>query len=151
MEILASAPKSPLSKLLEADGVTLPPPDSFTENSVHEKLWEVIHALARRHHFLDCTDHLSDLELYRQLWDEVLKLSVPELSPEMGDFACQIDLVGGGAGNSIQLMLRYYASEEDRERWARDNPGQPLPDLADPPHDRDRLLPKRLATSGGMN
>ncbi len=140
-----SAPITTLARLLIRDGISLPSPDSFTEESVREKLSEIIHGMAKRRHFLYSTDHLSDLALYRHLWEETLNHPTEEVTPAMGDCACHIDLVGDGSEESIQLWLRYYADESVRDDWADQFPGDPIPDHTDPPYDRDRHLPKRFA------
>ncbi|NIP96877.1 MAG: hypothetical protein GWO24_26935, partial [Akkermansiaceae bacterium] len=64
LRTIDSEPTSTLARQLIDDGIELPRPESFTEESVRSKLWEVIHGLARRRNFLSSTDHLSDLELY---------------------------------------------------------------------------------------
>ena len=53
-----------------------------------------------------------------------------------------IDLIGSGSEEDIEIGLRYYESEEDRRRWAKEFPKDVIPPHEDPPFDRDRLLPK---------
>lgn len=137
-----SAPTTTLAHLLIRDGVELPSPDNFTEESVHEKLWEVIHAMARLRHFLYSTDHLSDLELYRCLWEETLNERTEEITREIANTACHIDLVSGGSDEATQAWLRHYALDMDRELWAAEFPDDPMPAHVDPPYDRDRHLPE---------
>ena len=137
-----AAPTTTLARLLIRDGVELPCPDAFTEDSVHEKLWEVIRAMARRRHFLCSTDHLSDLELYRRLWEETLNDPAEEIAPEAVDCAWHIDLVGDGSDESTRAWLRYYAIAMDRQLWAAEFPDEPLPEHDDLPHDRDQHLPQ---------
>jgi hypothetical protein len=52
-----------------------------------------------------------------------------------------IDLIGSGSEEDIQLGLRYYDSEQQRQRWAKDFPDDVIPPHEDPPYDRDRRLP----------
>jgi hypothetical protein len=137
-----SAPTTTLARLLIRDGIALPSPEKFTEESVHDKLMEVIHGMARHRHFLESTDHLSNLQLYRHLWNETLNHPTEEVTPEMGPCACHIDLTGDGSEQSTQLWLRHYADDIARDSWAMDFPDDPIPDHADPPYDRDRHLPK---------
>jgi len=138
-----SALTTTLARLLIHDGLELPSPDSFTEESVHGKLWEVIRGMARHHHFLYSTDHLSDLELYRNLWEKTLNDPAEEITPEMGDCAWHIDFVGDGSEESIRVWLRHYATGVDRQHWAMDFPDDAMPEHVDPPCDRDRHLPQR--------
>ena len=144
VEAFESAPTTTLARLLIRDGITLPSPDTLTEESVHRKLWDVIRGMAHHRHFLYSTNHLNDLTLYRHLWEDTLNHPTEEVTPAMGDCACHIDLVGDGSEDSCQLWLRYYATEDDRALWAQDFPDDPIPDHVDPPYDRDRNLPTRF-------
>jgi hypothetical protein len=125
---------------LEKAGLALPPADSLTDAEVTAKLWEVIHALARQCTYLLHTDHLSDRELYEDLWSDTLREETVAMPPGSG-WECHIDLVSSGSDEDNQICLRYYDSEEQRQRWARDFPGDTIPPHEDPPYDRDRHLP----------
>ena len=141
---IESEPSSTLSRQLIGDGIELPPPQSFTEESVHDKLWEVIRGLARRRTYLSSTDHLSELELYRFLWEITLNEPTHQLDDSMGNCACHIDLISDGSDESIWLWLRYYAEDCERRDWAKEFPGDPVPEHIDPPCDRDRHLPTQI-------
>lgn len=143
LRTIEAEPTSTLSRQLIRAGIELPAPDSFTEESVHPKLWEVLRALADHRTFLCSTDHLSDLELYRYLWEVTLNEPNHELDDSMGDCACQIDLVSSGSDESMWIYHRYYADEAERWEWSEAFPDDPMPDRIDPPFDRDRHLPKR--------
>ena len=117
------------------------PPKKLDDAALTAKLWEVIHALARLGTFLENTDHLSDRELYAQLWQESLRESTPCLPPGSG-WVCHLDLVGSGSDEDSDLYLRYYADERTREHWRGDFPEPEIPPHEDPPFDRDRLLPR---------
>lgn len=137
-------------ELTEA-GVLLPPPDGLDDSQLTAKLWEVIDALALRSTFLLNTDHLSDRELYTELWDDLLRepfvpISVPE---NVGQGFWFLDLVGSGSEEHIFLHLKHYADEEQRRIWLEDWPDDPMPDHEDPPYDRDRLLPQPEARKSG--
>jgi hypothetical protein len=130
----------PLFDALIESGVGLPAPDQIGDAQLSSKLWEVIHAMSLFGHYLYNTNHLSDRELYERLWTDTL----PEpttLIPENPNFACHIDLVGTGSMNDVQLYLKYYADEEERQRWATDWPDDTIPPHENPPYDRDRHLP----------
>lgn len=142
VEAFESAPLTTLSRLLIADGIELPPPDSFTENSVSDKLWEVIRGMARRRYFLDSTNHFSDLELYQKLWTDTLNEPGEDLTNHPFPGNWHIDLVGSGSEEHTELWLRHYADEADRAMWAADFPDDVIPEHVDPPHDRDRHLPQ---------
>jgi len=132
-------------------GVSLPPPDGLDDSQLTAKLWEVIEALALRSTFLLNTDHLSDRELYAELWDDLLREPfVPTSVPEnVGQGFWFLDLVGSGSEEHIFLHLKHYADEEQRRIWLEDWPDDPMPDHEDPPYDRDRLLPQPEARKIG--
>lgn len=134
------------ARQLIEDGIELPPPDSFTEDSVADKLWEVIHGLAHRRTFLSFTDHLSDLELYRLLWKDILNRSTEELDPEMETCAYHLDLLSDGSEESLILLCRYYDDPLAQSIWQSDFPDRPMPEAIDPPCRRDRHLPKPFQT-----
>ena len=142
LRTIEGRPSSTLARQLIEDGIELPPPGHFDERTVHDKLWEVIHGLARRRHYLSSTNHLSELELYRHLWEETLSEPTYELTDTMGTCARHLDLVSDGSEESVWLWLRYYASESARLDWAADFPGDGVPPALKPPFDRDRFLPQ---------
>ena len=67
-----SAEERPLSDVLRESGIALPPPEEMDDSQLGEKLWEVIRGLSLLGAFLDNTNHLSDRELYTELWKEIL-------------------------------------------------------------------------------
>ena len=136
---------------LREAGVSLPPPDELDDSQVTAKLWEVIHALALQRNFLHNTNHLSDRQLYAELWNDVLRepFVAEELPEDASDGFYVIDLIGSGSEEHIFLHLKHYADEEYRRIWLEDWPEDPMPDHEDPPFDRDRVLPQpELSKSG---
>jgi hypothetical protein len=119
----------------------LPPPDQLDDVRITEKLWEVIHALFLLRVFLGSTNHLSDRELYSELWNDSLHESAV-LFPDNTDYSYHIDLCGSGSEEDNFTYMKYYADNERRARWARDWPDDVMPQHEDPPYDRDRLLPQ---------
>lgn len=136
-----TAPTAPLFDRLAAAGVPLPDPDTLVDNDVHAALWRVIEGMASLKTFLDATDHLSDRELYRRLWHEVLRVPEQVMPPDSG-WNSTVDMSGAyDDGERYIEYLRYYADEEARDFWLEDNPDEELPEHEEPPFDRDRLLP----------
>lgn len=129
-------------ELLVQGGMELPAPEQLDDSQLSAKLWEVIRGMAMLRMFLYCTDHLSDRELYEELWHQVLREETPDM-PVDEDSACHIDLVSSGSEEDIELYLRYYADEETRRDWAKDWPNDVIPAHETPPYDRDRHLPAR--------
>ncbi len=129
--------------LLVQGGMELPPPDELDDAQLTAKLWEVIRSLAMLRMFLYSTDHLSDRELYEQLWHEILLEENPVMLIN-SDSTCHIDLVSNGSEEAIELYLRYYADEEARRDWVKDWPNVAIPAHQALPFDRDRHLPSRF-------
>jgi hypothetical protein len=132
----------PLLDVLAESGVTLPAPGELDDSQIGAKLWELIHALSLVGTFLHNTDHLSDRELYTELWNEELR-EPTVLMPEDTAFAWHIDMVGSGSPEHLNLYLKYYADERERRSWRKEWPDDEIPDHEDPPYDRDRRLPQR--------
>lgn len=132
--------EQPLFDLLEKGGVALPEPDSMPDSELHDKLWEVIRAMALLGQYLVNTDHLSDRGLYEVLWNEILR-EPTSVSPDASNAYACIDLLGGCSDEDIQTRLRFYADEEERLSWQEEFPDEILPPHEPPPYDRDRHLP----------
>ena len=120
-------------------GIELPPPDALDDGSLTVKLWEVIHTLDELHVLLECTNHLSDRELYTQLWTHSLRVEVP-VSDHEGDEDWHLDMVSTGSEQNVRAWLMYYADEKTRRLWQRDYPDYDMPERAAAPYDRDRVL-----------
>lgn len=126
---------------LEEDGIALPSPETLSDEQVAEVLSKVIEGLARRNVFLENTNHLSDRELYTFLWEDSLREVIKDLPPGAG-WNQHIDILGACSEEDLELHLKYYADEEERQRWRADYPDDVMPEHVDPPFDRDRHLPK---------
>ena len=126
---------------LERAGVSMPAPETLNDQEVTAKLWEVINKMAQMRIFLEDTDHLSDRELYTELWSDLLREETKDIMLDQ-DSACHYQLLSGGSDEDTQLYLKYFADEEWREWWHKEYPDDPMPDPEDPPYDRDRFLPQ---------
>lgn len=138
----AEAPLTTHAEVLERSGFVLTPPAELNDEELTRKLWQLIVRLAEMNCYLSHTDHLSDRELYTQLVEETLREQVEEamLRPQPGA-SFHYDLIGSGSEEDIQIMLRFYSSEEDREQWHLDFPDDLIPPMCMAPYNRDRLLP----------
>jgi hypothetical protein len=118
------APVLPISQWFEPE-LKLPHPPTLSDEQLLEVLWETIRKLYERRIVLDFTDHLSDRQLYRLIYCDILP------SPEKkidGSNYLHWDCAGGDG----DTWLRYYASEVERLDWAATHdeplpPSQPLP------------------------
>lgn len=122
-------------------GVTLPPPDELSDKDLHDKVWDVIHTLAGLRVFLENTNHLTDRELYVELWTNTLNEFTWDMSDAMNG-AMHIDLCGSGSEEDTRIWLTYYAGPEDREEWSESFPEEELPEQKPFVVDRDDALPR---------
>jgi hypothetical protein len=137
--IEGKGPRTTLFALLARHGVPVPHPDEVVEADITSAVWKVIHALADERVILDCTNHLSDRELYSLLWTRFLREDHPAI-PDHGKVTTHIDMLGSWTNEDVQTYLRYYAEEESRQNWVQ-NFHEKIPEHVDPPYDRDRFLP----------
>lgn len=137
----AQADRIRLFDVLIQAGICLPPPEELEAQRLSAKLWEVIDGLFLQGVYLEHTDHLSDRELYVQLWSEALREEM-FLPAEESGFTYHLDLIGSGSAADTLTYLKYYASEEERREWAAEWPEDVLPEQEQPPYDRDRHLPR---------
>jgi hypothetical protein len=126
---------------LERAGVTMPAPETLTDQEVTAKLWEVINKLAQMRIFLEDTDHLSDRELYTTLWSDELREETKDVLLDQ-DSACHYQMLGSGSEEDTYLHFKYFADDKWRKDWLKDFPDYVMPEHEDPPYDRDRLLPR---------
>jgi hypothetical protein len=142
-QVLASEPENwtPPAQQLSEQNIPLLPPAEITAETLTPILWELLHNLALCGFYLLHTDHLSDRELYAELWERGLRdpAHLPGRNPRGGWFH---DFLGSWGEDEMQLWLRYYASDEDRAKHAKDWPKDTLPPKEKPPFNRDWRLPK---------
>jgi hypothetical protein len=122
-------------------GMVFAPPGALRGDLLGAELMRLVAALEQARVFLYHTDHLTDAELYAQLWHEVLAADAPDVARTIDD-ACHWDFADASAGEE-QAWLMYYASEEERRDWLQESRNQQLPARRPRPFDRDRRLPKR--------
>ena len=134
-----NGPTTTLFALLEDAGISLPDPDDVSDADLPSVLWKMINGLWDEGVVLYSTDHLSDRELYRRFWTELLIEEQP-IIPDEVPVTTHLDLLGGWSTDDMETYLRYYADEDARQQWAADF-GKPIPEHLDPPYDRDRFLP----------
>lgn len=128
------APAMPIAQWFTPE-LRLPPPDSLSPEALQQLLWETILQLHSARIVLECTDHLSDLQLYTLIYRDIMP-------------SCEkkVDL----PGNSLhwrcldeadeETWLRYYASPVERRRWQEEVKRVPPP-AEHPPYPRQ--LPTR--------
>ena len=136
-----SAEPISLLRLLENSGLQVPSPATLDDDALTLKLKEIIEKMASLGAYLLHTNHVSDRDLYKYLYEDALREETV-LFPENPSYAYMIDLTGSGSDEDNQTYLKYYADADYRRQWAHDWPGDPIPEHEDPPFDRDRFLPQ---------
>ena len=131
----------PPAQQLAEQNIPLLPPAEITDETLTPILWELLHNLALRGFYLLHTDHLHDRELYARLWERGLRdpAHLPGRNPRGGWFH---DFLGSWGEDDMQLWLRYYASDEDRAKHAKEWPKDTIPPKERPCSNRDWRLPK---------
>ena len=136
-----TSPKRTLFDVLGDFRIVAPPPKDLKDKQLTPRLWEVINALLLRDIVICNTDHLSDRELYEQLWNDTLREEFVICPPEL-EYILRIDMTRTRAEDQgIPIYLKYYASDEQRKSYAQTYPDRPLPKHVEPPRRRDHLIP----------
>ncbi|MBY0495022.1 MAG: hypothetical protein K2Y23_12485 [Cyanobacteria bacterium] len=140
MDLFMDGPTTTNFEQLREAGIALPEPDSVSDADLRTKLWEVIAGLEKLRVFLEHTNHLSDRELYTKLWQETLREETAAID-EIG-FSSHVNLARfGGDDAENAVWLKYYADDEDRERWRAEYPDDTIPAHEQTPFTRDDVLP----------
>ena len=130
------APILPIYRWFEPE-LRLPRPESLSDADLHQILGEVIRKLFLKRIVLDFTDHLSDRDLYRLIFRDIL----PAREKKLDYPSNYLHWDCTGPSGDPDIWLRFYASEEEREEWS-DCYSQPLPDREVPPY--PRILPREM-------
>lgn len=124
------APVLPISKWFEPE-LKLAHPDTLNDDELRDALWKTIGRLCEKRIVLEYTDHLSDRELYCLLYRDILPSHEKKIDPPRSVLRWHcLDIE-----RDFDLWLRYYASEDERERWM-DASGSELPQSEEPPFPR---------------
>lgn len=107
-------------------------PAEMTDAEVHDALWKLISLLYSKQLVLDFTDHLSDRELYLLICRDILPSREKMLSIRNGYLHWDC----AGVGESQEIWLTYYATEEERLLW-EELYDRTAPFHLEPPYPRD--------------
>jgi hypothetical protein len=139
----ASEPEhwAPPAQQLAAKNIPLLPPVEITDDALTPVLWELLHNLSLQGFYILHTDHLTDRELYAELWERGLRdpACLPGRNPRGGWYH---DFLGSWGPNDRDVWLRFYASDEKRAQHAREFPNERIPSKEKPGSNRDWRLPK---------
>jgi len=106
----------------------IPSPDSLDESAIREQLHATIAKLHSQKIVLSCTDHLSDRQLYRVIYLDILPCCEKKVASMDGDleWRCVED---------NETWLTYYADPVERRRFQEEYQID-LPPAKQPPHRR---------------
>ncbi len=124
------APVLPISHWFEPK-LDLPPPEELTWREIHETLWEAIRVLHKKQIVLEFTEHLSDFQLYCLILRDIL----PSHEKKLDLSSTYLHWYCLDASEDPETWLRYYATDEERQRWAQSN-HEPLPAKEEVPFPR---------------
>ena len=121
------APALPISNWFNPS-LTLPAPDSLSDEKLGEVLTETVQQLHSQNVVLKYTDHLSDRELYKVIYRDILPCCEKkvEIDGKNLEWRCIED---------NETWLRYYASAVDRRRFQEEH-GIELPPAESPKYSR---------------
>ena len=132
---------TPAAEELAERNIPLLPPAEITDETLAPILWELLHNLSLCGFYVLHTDHLTDRELYAELWEHGLRepTHLGGRNPRGGFFH---DFLGSWGDDQVQLWLRFYATDEDRAKHAAEYPKDNIPPKEKPICNRDWRLPK---------
>jgi len=131
----------PPARTLAEERIPLLPPAEITDETLTPILWELLHNLELRGFYVLHSDHLSDRELYAELWERGLRdpAHLPGRSLRGGWFH---DFLCSWGDDDMQKWLRYYATDEERAKHAKEYPKDNIPPREKPCSNRDWRMPK---------
>lgn len=124
---------TPLSAMAER-GWVAPNPDEIAGEDTSRLLTDMVWNLHDLGIVIEWTDHLSDQDLYRELFEFANEPTY--LCPEDTNSLLHYSPIGGCSEEDNQIYLRYYLGEKERRQWSEDYPGDPMPPAELPPYPR---------------
>ena len=110
------SPVIPISQWFEPE-LQIPHPDTLSDRNLSKVMWDAIERLAEQRVYLECTDHLSDRQLYCVLFRDILPATEKKLDlPENNLVWKLVDL-----DSDPELWLTYYADDQQRYQWEVEN------------------------------
>ncbi|MDF3128229.1 hypothetical protein P0Y35_03370 [Kiritimatiellaeota bacterium B1221] len=126
-------------RILAEQGYSMPAPETLSDEEMSVEVWEVIQRLGDLQCYLDFTDHLSDQELYKKLYERLDEPTEDIRMIPQGS-ACHLEMLLSGEEEDDLIWLKYFADEKTRQMWHQEFNFQ-LPAHREAPYDRDHLLP----------
>ncbi len=125
------APILPICQWFDPE-LRLPEPESLDPQELHDQLWSTIYRLFEARIVLEFTDHLSDAELYRLIYRDIL----PSYEKKIDNSRTYLHWDCANVSDDPEIWLRFYANEEEREQWCAES-DLVAPEREDPPYPRN--------------
>ncbi|MBA62149.1 MAG: hypothetical protein CMJ76_07265 [Planctomycetaceae bacterium] len=125
------SPVIPISQWFEPE-LQLPHPDTLSDRNLSKVMWDALERLAEQRIYLQCTDHLSDRQLYCVLFRDILPTTEKKLNLPQNNLIWKlVDLE-----SNPEIWLTYYASDQERQQWEFESNGL-APAQLDKPNSRN--------------
>jgi hypothetical protein len=108
--------------------------EDLSDDELTQALTNLLWSMKDLGHFVEDVDHLPDRELYAELLEYCDEPTV--CFPGIVNGGMHWSPIGGGTEDDNQVWLRYYASEDDRARHAKEYPSDPIPPSEPIPYPR---------------
>jgi hypothetical protein len=127
---------------MEASGWKAPDPQEVLDADLLRTLTDLVWALNDLGFVLSDTDHLSDRELYEVLFEMANEPTY--LCPEDTAMTIHFSPIGGCSEEDLQIGMRFYWDEEQREDWRKRFPEDAMPLAELPPYPRSWIPEQRI-------
>ena len=114
--------------------------DELADDEVTRELTNLIWSLLDLQVYLEYTDHLSDRELYTLLWEYCEEPNICFAGIEGA--STHWSPIGDWGEESCQIWLRFYATEDEREKHADEYPDDDIPPRESPKYPRPWIQQK---------
>ncbi|MEZ6115521.1 MAG: hypothetical protein R3C28_02955 [Pirellulaceae bacterium] len=131
------APVLPICQWFDPE-LAPPNPETVSDDQLPTRLWELIDRLVEKKIVLLFTEHLSDRELYRLIFRDIL----PSYEKMLIGRETYLYWQCLDPDDNPDTWLRFYATPEEREGWQSET-GEALPPAEQPPYPRQ--IPRRKA------
>ena len=125
------APILPICEWFEPP-LVLPHPDHLSPEQLNSVLKVTIEKLFEEQIVLDFTDHLTDYQLYCIIYRDIL----PAHEKKLNNRSSYLHWDCADTGGDPETWLRYYATQQERRRWAEEHNIE-LPPQQKPPYVRE--------------
>ena len=133
-----------LNHELRCRGLDVQHPESLQDGDLAKVLTDIVWGLLDLGVVIEDCDHLSDRELFLELWAYLNEAAV--VFPDDPDMTTHWSPIGGCSEGDIETYHRFFADEGERESWLEQFPEYVMHRSELPPYPRP-WLPQRRSDS----